>query len=368
MSSAPTIVETARLCAQSFVRIQSTHSLDPWSESEFEDQLGRFKIWAGSLGVFAADTASADFRLKDDQDVKDVLISMITCLREQVEHLGQPTPLPTLLEEQTQDKDESASSGSPVSLTASSSSWELSSDSDSATNMECVPRNLQSRNNGLTQITDIVNRLYRLSTVIRKPASLSEHAKVAQYIEKTKNNLDFEDFEPYVKWQIRQWCPETTVTLIDRLSDAVMFRRKRLLYRKRHQEKLNEGTEDWFITRNPESIYLESDKPFKVQDVGLVHRTPAKMRKSVAFSATKASSVDGQAVHAYEKSVAPSGITKSAMVRRGNLDIPTPPKPRGGLEAQCPYCSKFLTKEQLNSAQWTSVLLLISKAWLIVRC
>lgn len=367
MSSAPTIVETARLCAQSFVRIQSIHSLDPRSESEFEDQLGRFKIWAGSLGVFAADTASADFRLKDDQDIKDVMISMITCLREQVEHLGQPSPLPTLLEEQTQDKNEPASSGSPVSLTASSSSWELSSDSDSAINTECVPRNLPRRNNGLTQITDIVNRLYRFSTVIRKPASLSEHARIAQYIEKTKDNLDLEDFESYVKWQIRQWCPETTVELIDRLSDAVVLKRKRLLYRKQHQEKLNEGTEDWFITRNPESIYLDSDKPFKVQDAGLAHRPPAKMRRSVALSATKASSVDGQAVRAYEKSVALSKITKSAIVGREKLDIPAPPKPRGGMEAQCPYCSKFLAKEQLESAQWTSVLLPISKKWLIAR-
>lgn len=357
MSSAPsTIAKTARLCAQSFVRIQSTHSLDPWSEHELEDQLGRFKIWSGSIGVFAADTASADFRLKDDQDVKDVLISMITCLREQVEKLGQPSLLPSLPEEQTQENNEPASSGSPVSSTASSSSWKLSSDSDSAANTKSVHPDVQHQSSGLTQITDIVNRLYRLSAVIRKPVSLSEHARVTQYIDKTKDNLDLEDFESYVKWQIRLWYPETTVKLIDRLSDAVVLRRKKLLYRERHQQKLNEGTEDWFIERNTESIYLGSKAGrIETPNVALASRPQSRMPKKVAFSATKASSIDGQALPTYEKSVALSGVTKSAIARRERLDIPAPPKARVGRETKCPYCSKFLTREQLKKDQWTSV-------------
>lgn len=369
MSTAPpTIAKIARLCAQSFVRIQSTHSLDPWSKHELEDQLGRFNIWSGSLGVFAADTASADFRLKDDQDVKDVLISMITCLRKQVEQLGQPSLLPSLLEEQIQENNEPASSGSPVSSTTSSSSWELSSDPDSATNIKSIYGDVQHQSSGLTQITDIMDRLYRLSAVIRKPVSLSEHTRVAQYIEKNKDNLDLEDFESYVKWQIRRWYPETTVKLIDRLSDAVVLRRRKLLYRERHQQKLNEGTEDWFIERNPESVYLGSKAGrIGTSNVALASGPPARMRKTVAFSDTKSSSIDGQALPAYEKSVALSGITKFAVDRRQQLDIPAPPKPRAGREAKCPYCSKFLTNEELKKDLWTLVLLPMSTTCVMVR-
>ena len=373
VSRAPaTVVEAVRLCAQSFVRIQSIHSLDPQSEHEFEDQLGRFKIWAGNLGVFAADTASADFRLKENQDVKDVLINMLTRLREQVEQLGQPSVLSTLPEEQVHHENKPEPPESHGSSTASSSSWKLSSDSDSATNTRSVPSDPQRRYGGLTEIIDIINRLYRLSAVIRKPVSLSEHARVAEYIEKTKNSLDLEDFESYVKWQIRLWYPDTTVELIDRLSDTVVLRRKKLLYRERHQQKLNEGTEDWFILRNPESVYDESQKSFtpgriEFLDVGLVQGPAARVRKSVAFSATKASSIDHQAIATYAKSVALSGVTKPAIARREQLDVPAPPKPQSGLKAKCPYCSKFLTKKELKKAQWTSVSLSTYDKCLAVR-
>ena|SRR5436190_5540693 len=203
-SRAPaTIVEAARLCAQSFVQIQSTHSLDPQSEREFEDQLGCFKIWAGNLGVFTADTASADFRLKDEQDVKDVLINMLTRLGEKLKQLDQQSLLLTLPEEEVQHENKAESPEFLGSSTASSSSWTLSSDSDSATNTENVPSDSQRRYGHLTEIMDIVNHLYRLSAVIRKTVSLSKHARVAKYIEKTKNDLDLKDFESYVKWQIR---------------------------------------------------------------------------------------------------------------------------------------------------------------------
>ncbi|MCJ1471355.1 hypothetical protein MMC07_010003, partial [Pseudocyphellaria aurata] len=353
-SASATIVESARLCAQSFVQIQSTPSRDRWSQREFEDQLDRFKIWTGSLGVFAADTASLDFRLKDDQDIKDVLIHMITSLREQVEQLARPSPLPTVLEEENEI--EPKSSGSSVSSTASS--WKLSSDSDSAKNIGNVPPDLHRRSSGLSQITDIVNRLYRLSTVIRKPISQSEHARVAQYIEKTKHDIDFEGFESYVKWKIQKWCPDTTAELINRLSGAVVYKRKKLLYRKRHQEKLNEGTKDSFIARDPKSIYPDSNK-LQVPDTGSLQKVPEREReqRSQAFSTTNVSSIDKQAVHAavhaYERSAAQSGITKSAVARLQQLVVPPPPKLKAGREAKCPYCFKFLKEDQLKGAHWT---------------
>jgi hypothetical protein len=213
---------------------------------------------------------------------------------------------------------------------------------------------------------DIINRLYRLSAAIRKPISLSEDTRVAKYIEKTKDSLDLEDFQCYVKWQIGLWHHDTTVQLIDRLSDTVVLRRKKLLYRKRHQQKLNEGTKDWFVLRNPGSVYREGRGLLKAdriesQDVGPEQKPMARVQTSLAFSATKASSIDSKAFHTYAKSVAPSGVTQSAIGRREKLDVPAPPKPQRGQEAKCPYCSKFLKKEELKQAQWTYVSLYTSK-------
>lgn len=349
-----TIVEAARLCAQSFVQLQSApHLLQPLPEIEFENQLGRFKIWAGNLGVFAADTASADFRLKDDQDVKDVIINMLTRLTKEVEKLhGQPSVFPSLLEEPAEHDDKPESSELPGSSASSSSSWKLSSDSDTGSQPESARSDPQRRSGGLIEIVDIIDRLYRLSAIVRKPTSLSEHARVNEFIERTKDSPDLEDFESYVRWQIGLWCPEATVTLIDRLSDMAVLRRKKLLYRERHQQKLNEGTEDWFIPRNLESVYQKASR-VKFQDLASTKRTPAMLQTRTVLSMTKASSFDRQ--QTYEKSIARSTITKSAIHRRERLDAPPPPRPQLGLEAKCPYCSKFLTKAELKKDQWMSV-------------
>ena len=59
LSAPATIVEAAHLCGQTFISTYSIHLLDP--QSERDDQLGRLNIWADNLGVFASDTASADF-------------------------------------------------------------------------------------------------------------------------------------------------------------------------------------------------------------------------------------------------------------------------------------------------------------------
>lgn len=355
-----TIVEAARLCAQSFVQLQlAAHLLQPLSESDFEDQLGRFKIWAGNLGVFAADTASADFRLKDDQDVKDVIINMLARLTKEVEKLhGQPSLFPSLLEEPLEHNDKPEPLELPGSSVASSSSWELSSNSDTASQPERARLDSQRRCGGLIEIVDIIDRLYRLSAIVRKQPSLSEYARVNKFIERTKDGLDLEDFESYVKWQIGSWCPEATVTLVDRLSDMVMLRRKKLLYRERHQQKLNQGTEAWFIPRNSESVYQKASR-VKFQDVAPTKRQPAMLQIRAELSATKASSFDRQ--QTYEKSIARSTITKSAINRRERLDAPPPPRPQLGLEAKCPYCSKFLTKVELKKDRWMSVSLSTSQ-------
>lgn len=192
-----TIVEAARLCAQSFVQLQlAAHLLPPLSESEFEDQLGRFKIWAGNLGVFAADTASADFRLKDDQDVKVVIINMLTRLTKEVEKLhGQPSLFPSLLEEPAEHNGKPESSELLGSSVSSSSSWKLSSNSDTGSQPERARSDPQCRFSGLIEIVDIIDRLYRLSAIVRKPNSLSEYARVNEFIERTRNSPDLNDFE-----------------------------------------------------------------------------------------------------------------------------------------------------------------------------
>ena len=73
----------------------------------------------------------------------------------------------------------------------------------------------------------------------------------------------------------------------------------------------------------------------------------------MVFSATKASSIEHHQL--YSEFIPLSTVTKSAIARRENLDVPTPPKPQKGLKSKCPYCSKFLIKAELKKDRWTTV-------------
>jgi hypothetical protein len=359
-----TIVQAAGLCAQAFAHALSVELTDHQSSSELDDEVGRFKIWAGSLGVFAADTASADYRFRDEQALKDVLIGMLTRLEENLQQLHQTPPLQVVPEERPEYLKEESSAESLESLApsnASSSSLDLISDSDSDKHSRenfVYPR---SKTNCFSEITDIINRLYRLSAAIRKPVSTGENERVATFKEKTKETLNLGDIESFDRFQIQRLCPSTTTILVDRLAEMVTLRRMKLLYRQRHQQKLNQGTEDWFNlnpTENHESQFAPESQDEPSKDKREVEQDiQKKVQKNVAFafSATKASSVNRQIIPVYEKSVAPSGVTKSAIARRENLDVPPPPKLKHGQEAKCPYCSKFLKKEELGTVRWTSV-------------
>lgn len=234
---------------------------------------------------------------------------MLTWLTKEIEKLhGKPTIFPSLLEEPGEhDVELSELPGSSVS---SSSSWKLSSDLDTEGQPESGRSNPQRHSGGLIEIVDIIDRLYQFSAIIRKPTLLSKHARVNEFIERSKDSQDLKDFESYVRWQIGLWYPEATVTLVYRLSDMVVLRRKKLLYRERHQQKLNEGTEDWFIPRNLESVYQKVSRG-EFQGVVSTNRTPAMLQTKAVLSMTKASSFDRQ--QTYEKSIARSTITKSAI-------------------------------------------------------
>ncbi|KAH7136155.1 hypothetical protein B0J11DRAFT_520040 [Dendryphion nanum] len=366
-----TVVESAGLCARAFVNVKSASLVGTCCSSKLDDQFGRFKIWTGSLGVFAADTASADYRLRDEPAVKDVLISILARLSQKLSDLEKTAKLPMIEEEGSsisEEKTKSTHPQSPPSSQASSSSLELSSDSDSepgsgpesARGIKSADSDYQCEHHDLSDIIDIMDRLYRFSAAVRKPVSTSENERVARFTEKAKDSLELEDYESFVRWQIRRWCPDTTVVLVERLVQMVISRRLRLLYRERHQQKLNSGSHEWFDVAqhsdHPTPIQVTEARGPQAREVTFEEPQPRKKDQkavTLATSVTKASSINHVPVSVYERSIAPTGVTKSAIARRGGLDVPPPPRPKYGQEVKCPYCSRFLKKEELKEVRWT---------------
>ncbi|QSZ30694.1 hypothetical protein DSL72_000252 [Monilinia vaccinii-corymbosi] len=349
------IAEIARNVAIVFARGRAKQ-LEPHLRSELENELGRFKIWAGNLGVFAPGRASADYRLRDDADVKEVLIQMLDRLRQSTKQAMDP-PVMLKEEEEESEPDDSSSTSSVDSMAIS-----LDKDSDAGSEMNDVP-SPQSTDvvaNALSTIKDTITRLYRLSAIIKKPSSSNENVKVANFMAKEEDSEELREFQISVRWQIQFRLPSASPALLERLVDAAVFRRRKLEYRERHKEKLGQGVEPFFselaVPLLPEDTVL--------RQVGAQHRSAAGLRRqgglarsyasTLQYSATEASSVNRLKFASYPKSAALSGITKSAVARREQLDIPAPPsKSEEGLkEAVCPYCFRIVDKEDMVPDRW----------------
>lgn len=336
--------------------------LDLDSQASLENQLGRFKIWAGNIGVFAAGNASTDYRLRQDQDVKDVMIQMLARLKKNLEQLISLSSLPEELtqEDSGSDSVDSSASSSP-SLVLS-----LGSESEPGTvsTLEAQEKR-QPSHDRLKAIDEIITRLYGLSAIIRKPMSFDEVTKVKNFIAKNQDPQDIEEFESHIRWQTQFRHPEASVKLIDRLVSTVVFRRHKLLYRERHHEKLNQGVDQAFgleievpdISSAPKlsQNYLIKKSYGKSRFL----KSPATVKSSSQtnpYSATEASMVNRFGFSPYSKSVALSGMTKSTVARREHLDVPPPPRVDAEAEETvCPYCFEVVDKEKMKHALWTLV-------------
>lgn len=349
------IAEIAKNVATVFSRGRAKQ-LDPHLRSELENELGRFKIWAGNLGVFAPGRASADYRLRDDADVREVLIQMLNRLRQSTKQAMDP---PVILEEEEEPEDDNTSGkSSDDSMTIS-----LDEDSDAGSKTEDIPDS-QSADvvaKALTTIKDTITRLYRLSTIIKKPSSSNENIKVANFMAKEEESEELKEFQNSVRWQIHFRLPDASPALLNRLADAAVFRRKKLEYRERHKEKLKQGVEHSFSL---DLVVPLLPKDGVARPLGVERRAAPSPRRqagsasgslsTMQYSATEASSVNRLKFASYPKSVALSGITKSAVARREQLDIPAPPSKAEGesKEAVCPYCFRIVDKEDMVQARW----------------
>ncbi|KAF2198217.1 hypothetical protein GQ43DRAFT_170342 [Delitschia confertaspora ATCC 74209] len=130
---------------------------------ELENTLVRFKIWAGNIGVFAPGNASIDYRLRNDEDVSDILRVLLDRLRELLERAIRPP----LEEEPVDDDDEIIDLRSNSSGSSSSISFDVNESDD-------TPASTQDR---MTKANEILDDLYRLSAVLKKPASIERRCK-----------------------------------------------------------------------------------------------------------------------------------------------------------------------------------------------
>ncbi|RPA71269.1 hypothetical protein BJ508DRAFT_419975 [Ascobolus immersus RN42] len=392
-------------------------TIDPFLERQLNDIRSRFLLWSGNVGSLAMADASLDQRLRNNPDIAKLVVSMLQSLKEDLErivnfvspstpHIATTRTLAPLVEEEEEDEEQANEVGiddnggtkaphtdtvsedqEPRSSGTSSSSSDFDFGSSGSDVSGAHPskfdespwsRYVESSNTAL-------DHLYRLCSVLRKPASSNENARVKMLISKG-NAIDareLDEFKAHIEFHLdfklkgHKLAPQ----IRQRLIDAAIFRKIKLIYRERHHQKLAQGTKAETIGHS-KSISTGS-KTLGSTDSGMaivsdtedlqsscgVHQTDHAVdspirkerigfQKSSTLSNTIASSVNQEGYKQYKSKKAPgsisSTITASAIGRREKLDVPRPPIPslEGEASVFCPYCSRIVRLAETKGPRW----------------
>lgn len=75
-----TISECTIACVQAFERCLVDESSAEHEAGWMEDQMVRFNIWASNLGALARGHASADYRLRDGDEVRSLILQLLKAI------------------------------------------------------------------------------------------------------------------------------------------------------------------------------------------------------------------------------------------------------------------------------------------------
>ncbi|KAF2109006.1 hypothetical protein BDV96DRAFT_247899 [Lophiotrema nucula] len=214
----------------SFTRLEQCFD-DPSSSPQNEDkhrlsvrdELGRFRVWAGNIGAHKKGKSSLDFRLREasylSKNVLDLLLDLVEALCD----------ARTIIDGSRQPWDK-----------ASTAEGSDSTGSDSGDDISWAPPTSVPFTTELDQIfldiSEIITCLMRVSMTIRQPVSYTKFAEAA--------DVEMSHFDQYDLGHVRDKFALAEDFLIQRLAHAITIRRKYLMYRESHQQKLQRGLDD----------------------------------------------------------------------------------------------------------------------------
>ena len=215
-----------------------------------------------------------------------------------------------------------------------------------------------------------IDRLYRLSLIIRQPSRSSQNEKAERFImtDDEGNDIDksFADFACHL---VAHRFPDAPHFLRNKLSHGIVIRRKRFLYRQSHQRKLSGASSMREETRQ---IKPKADRDDEVESTvrgfnladGLPSRgasTPEHpIQTAPAPSQTSASAIAKQPLPLQTalEDVQSDHSTLFTAIHSVNapVEIPAAPKPAAGSkEFECPYCCLVLPIKQSKALRWRYV-------------
>lgn len=360
----PSLKELGLQCARLFRTAVAAR--DGTARDELEELVGRYKIFAGGIGLFAPGRANIDYRFQSDEESRDALSNLLFILRIALKHVLPSEPIVTPEAQPNLPKEVHLEAPSQVLSTPGAE--DCSSDESSLEEASTSSTEGDFAHPDIKVVEATIDKLYRFLVLVKNRRSSSKYSRVLRFSANNCVKTEDDDFESFVRFSIRREMELASATLTERFVNAAIYRRWKILYEQEHSRKLKQNIGD---VLDPEGSTAETyfDQPSQTETeqkntgkmpIVVDHSPPTQRRVRFApMSDTEPSTLQNLESVMPLRSIAPSNVTPSGIVRRGKLDIPPAPKPDSGSlsEVVCPYCSSILGVEvvgpsQMNRMRW----------------
>jgi hypothetical protein len=215
-------------------------------------------------------------------------------------------------------------------------------------------------------VEQTIDRLYRLSIAIRRPSTVSQNLKAASFaIRDDEGNEVDAEFEDYAMKRVTHQFPQAPSYLLKRLAAAITLRRRRFLYRHRHQKKLRSQSFNGLPKRSPSPPSPSGDGGSTIVGAQTMQLSPQTKNSTdnrylkPLVSQTSATSASffpperAQAVSFFETSSRVSTAFQISHDQASYVQVPDAPQVSpGSKEFECPYCLLMLPIEEAKGSKW----------------
>ena len=247
---------------------------------QWQDELGRLRLWAANIGAHRTGQSSLEFRLKDSSHIRQQVTKLLLDLEQMFQEVEEVLDVLNNAQDSLMERDNT-------------------SEDDYDTGEELTQLH--------SNIVTVINCLFQMSMLVRKPARHDFYT-----LPQSKEVLAF---RPFDQAHVKEKYPEADERLLARLGLAITLRRQYLRYRERHHAKLKQGLE-----------------------IG----TEGSVAPTVMLSETVVTGAEPWYIDSQDKATASEKSQTSyasSMIAGETLWIPAPPKESsGGTPFECPYC------------------------------
>lgn len=317
----------------------------------------RYKIWAGSIGVYARSPVSADDRLKADSTLYQMTVDIVSDLSE---HLTPKDADATSSDESSSSDPDSDEETQELKSTMKEQTRTLQNDRWT----EVLRLMTKEQRRILRDVRSCISQLYSILSLVRQPRALVDAAVYTDDDIIRDMGMDIhqeliQNYSSHIDWHLNVLLPrqssqfQASEVINDRLLDACIHRRKALLRRHRHNRKIKGEVGKAFASTQKQDLKTVSPSQAHLSSSmagGKSVAATTQVSSTVVSTPQNDTSTSDSAREGHTSSL-PS---KSVVAQQKGLDIPPPPlMPPGHTEFTCYVCGlSTLTREDQYDERW----------------